>query len=264
MNKEAVDRAINNYYKLKNDYETPYNKKKNGIIRNKALSKSAKRRQFNRIRRKCINCNRGGGTIFSNENMILKAVCGNTAKPCKLNIEIKKGWYMQVSDMKDIILKDLENNKSEIIKTKLNYLFGYITETEVTEQFETAKYDYVVDQRIYASLEKKDDAVLSKNKEDISEIKASLYLYIDEFRQIIKNYFADTNVTYLRDANEVYISKIVPATERLRKIKYQQMRVDYNEEDDEYILIQEETTLEDTEMLLGNEGDYTKVISDIQ
>jgi len=263
MNKVAVDRAINNYYRLKHDYESPFNKKKEAIIRNKALSKGQKRDRFNRIRRKCINCNRAGGTIFSNKDKILKAVCGNTQHPCNLNIEIVKGSYMQVSDMKDIIFNDLENNKTEIIKTKLNYLFGYITEEEVTEQFEIAKIDYTVDKQIYTSLEKRVNDTLNKNKEEITEINTNMYLYIDEFRQIIKNYFEDNNGAYLRDANEVYISRIKPATERLRDIKYKQMGVEYDEEDDEYKLIQMATTLEDTEMILGDDDEYTKVISDI-
>jgi hypothetical protein len=41
------------------------------------------------------------------------------------------------------------------------------------------------------------------------------------------------------------------------------MGVEYDEEDDEYKLIQMATTLEDTEMILGDDDEYTKVISDI-
>ena len=263
MNKEAVASAINNYYKLKGDYENSINKQKLRIIKNDALNKQQKVAQFNRIRKKCINCKRPGGTIFSDKDRVLKAVCGNTERPCKLNIEIAKGEYIQITDMKDIIYNDLEKNKMEIIKTKLDYLFGYISEEEVTEKFEDAKVDYTGDKIIYTSLEKKDHEAKNKNRERHDELQQQLYLYIDEFRKIMKSYYSENNSMLLKDANEVYLSHILPISEQLRENKYSLMQVEYNEDDETYVLVQQLHTLEDTEITLGGDDTTARVVADV-
>tara|TARA_B100000073_G_scaffold341774_1_gene343650 strand:- start:966 stop:1760 length:795 start_codon:yes stop_codon:yes gene_type:complete len=260
MNKEEVAIAINNYYKLKGDYENSFYKQKLRIIKNDVLNKQQKRAQFNRIRKKCINCKRPGGTVFSDKGRVLKAVCGNAERPCKLNIEIAKGEYIQITDMKDIIYGDLEKNKMEIIKTKLNYLFGYITEDEVSDKFEEAKADYTGDKTIYTSLEKKDQAAKNQNKEQQHELRRQFYLYVDEFRKIMKMYYSENKATLLKDANEVYLSYILPISEQLRENKYRLMQVEYNEDDETYLLVQNLHTLEDTEIPLGGDNTSAKVV----
>ena len=262
MDKEAVDRAINNYYKLKKEYEDSLYKQKKRILKNTNLTKREKKEQFNRIRHKCINCKKGGGTVFTNKDRTLKAVCGNTKQPCKLNIEIKRGEYIQMNKMMDIIFNDLETNKTSIIKTKLELLFGYIDEETARSQFEENKDDYTSDHSIYTFLENSYNNIINKNKENLYEEKNKLYGFIDQFRTYIQQYYDETSPTYIREAVELYLSQIIPAVEKIRDYKYRVAKVEYDEEDEVYLLVQEPYSLEDTEMNLGEE--YTKVISDIR
>ena len=62
---ETVDNVVNEYYKLKNKYETEINNNKRRIINNKSLSNKEKRSEFQKLKPKCVNCHRPGGTIFS-------------------------------------------------------------------------------------------------------------------------------------------------------------------------------------------------------
>jgi hypothetical protein len=262
MDKETVDRAINNYYKLKKEYEDALYKQKKRILKNTDLTKREKKKQFNRIRHKCINCKKTGGTVFTNKDRILKAVCGNTKQPCKLNIEIKKGEYIQMNKMMDILFKDLETNKTSIIKTKLEFLFGYIDEEAAREKFEENKDDYAGDFSIYTFLENSYNNIINKNKENLYEENINLYGFIDQFRDHIRQYYDESNTTYIKEAVELYLTQIRPVVEKIREYKYRVMKVDYDEDEEVYILNQEPYSLEDTEMILGDEK--TKVISDIR
>ena len=61
----SFNEALNNYYQFKTLYETSYNKEKRDIINNKKLSWNEKRSEFQKLKKKCINCKRPVGTIFS-------------------------------------------------------------------------------------------------------------------------------------------------------------------------------------------------------
>ena len=76
----------------------------------------------------------------------------------------------------------------------------------------------------------------------------------------MKRYYSEKNSTLLKDANEVYLSYILPISEQLRENKYRLMQVEYNEDDDTYLLVQNLHTLEDTEITLGGGNTSAKVV----
>ena len=98
---ENLENALNEYYKLKSNYENENYKNKKVIMNNKELSKREKQREFQRLKPKCINCKRVGGTLFTNtikdkdddtkiKNIrTLKAICGVHENPCNLKIIIE-------------------------------------------------------------------------------------------------------------------------------------------------------------------------------
>jgi poly(3-hydroxyalkanoate) synthetase len=65
-NLSEVDIKMNEYYKLKNNYENTLNDLKKKIINNNQLSKKEKRQEFLTLKPKCINCKRHRGTIIKN------------------------------------------------------------------------------------------------------------------------------------------------------------------------------------------------------
>jgi hypothetical protein len=114
-NEISVNDAFNEYYKLKNKYETNYNKDKQKIIKSKTMSWKEKRSEFKQLKPKCINCLRPVGTIFSikhsgNSNddfRELKAICGSLTEPCTLNININAGVTYNIMDHIMIIIYDV-------------------------------------------------------------------------------------------------------------------------------------------------------------
>ena len=74
---------INKYYILKKKYEDTITNEKKKILKNNSLSSADKRLRFKEMGIKCINCKQKGGTIFTNNDNILKAVCGSSKQPLK-------------------------------------------------------------------------------------------------------------------------------------------------------------------------------------
>ena len=84
--------GINDFYKLKRDYESAIDKEVKKL--DKGLSIHEKRREFKKLKPKCIDCNRPVGTLFTikydkdQDGRILSAICGDRVDPCNLNINI--------------------------------------------------------------------------------------------------------------------------------------------------------------------------------
>jgi hypothetical protein len=92
----TVIEAINEFYRLKDKYESGYNKKYVLPIVKSKRSNNAKRVDFSRLPKpECINCKRNVGTIFTIKNDTKEDVrnfvakCGDIPDPCPLDIQIK-------------------------------------------------------------------------------------------------------------------------------------------------------------------------------
>ena len=70
-NTDFLDK-LEEYYKLKNNYETQLQEKKNAILNNDSLNKREKQEKYSKLKIKCINCNKKEGTIFENNQGTLK------------------------------------------------------------------------------------------------------------------------------------------------------------------------------------------------
>jgi hypothetical protein len=129
---------LNKYYKLKNKYLSQKNLLKNKIIAsNEPID--IKKKHYAKLKFKCVNCLKEGGTIFSETNKMLKATCGNVSNPCNLNIEIVKMESYFVNNYLKSLNSKINDLKNKIIHTKLDYFFKYIDEDKAVEVFEELK-----------------------------------------------------------------------------------------------------------------------------
>lgn len=250
----TVDEAINYYYALKNKYETNIQNKKDRIIENTLLSRKEKREKILQIEKKCILCKKEGGTVFSNKNRTLKAVCGSNP-PCSLNIEIKLGRTMSGDDSLKMFDEAIEADKLDIIKTKLDLLFNFITESEAIKKFEDYRVDFLNDSKIREELLIE---VLNETNNPDKQLKrealtVELYENILEVKRLVASYKSEEKSEYLTEAMETYTGKIVPLEAAIRKLKYNYNIVDIDLTDKIpiYNIIEKPYTLADIELLVS-------------
>jgi hypothetical protein len=169
---------------------------------------------------------------------MLKAVCASKT-PCNLNINIKRIRYENMRDVDIENDKVSENLKMRIIMTKLDYLFGINNnKDDIIDKFNELK------EKLSAVTEKQ--LVCNKNYGDIitginrdpllNDANGDLAIEIDELKKLYQEYKTDSEPSYLTEMIEKYITKILPLTETIRKLKYgyyEVERSDNNEDDEE-------------------------------
>lgn len=115
--KHDLQEAVNEYYQLKSTYERDTKKKH--------LSTA-----------KCVNCKKIGGTKFwKDDRGHLRAICGNSMKPCNLNIDILANLNETPYHI-ERTKASMNEIKQEIVKLKMDTIFGYISESESVKKFE--------------------------------------------------------------------------------------------------------------------------------
>ena len=248
LNKEA----ISNYYKLKFQYESKINDFKRKIIGNPSLTKKEKRSRFLKFIPKCIICKRNGGSIFSNKDRILKAVCG-ASPPCKLDIEIEHGEYTSREYAVKLLSENFEKLKTSIIRTKLDLLFNYIDESSAVKNFEEKKKELNEAGEMY-NFFLTDTLLITDNPTKFNNIETSttrLYLHIQELQILMKDFNTEQKEELINDAVELYKSKILPTADRIRNLKYAYNAVEYDENNNTYHLIQNPYTIVQLEKNIG-------------
>ena len=123
---EEVIQKMEEYYRLKSDYET-----KAKIYKEKSKPP------------KCIFCKRPGGSIFKTEviqgDRILLAYCNVKPDPCTTKIDIHTGKIeLYIDKMREYEYK-IKELKKNVILYKNDLLFGYISSSKIVERFNNIK-----------------------------------------------------------------------------------------------------------------------------
>ena len=192
-----VKSAVENYYKLKKQYED--NKTKLiEKIKSKEISKQKKIKEIRNAQFKCVNCGKEGGTIFKKDDNYLKAMCGNKTDPCKLNIKILSSMSLSENDIRET-QAEVNAAKQNIIKLKMDTLFGYITEEESIKNFEKnveiIKKNSVLEKTlsIYEMQNESKRVNLIKKKMD------TVYAEMASIRELLNEYGTTKNKRLLKD-----------------------------------------------------------------
>lgn len=241
--------AIDNYFKLKQKYEKQINDYIKKIRQNETLTKKEKRSLFKQFQPKCVNCKKPGGTLFTNKDRLLKAVCGS-AEPCKLDIEINEGKYANVISLDENYSKNVDAIKTKIIMTKLDFLFGYVAdETVAFDNFDKLRKNLGNYMQAQLLVQKKYDEVAHnpEKKEAIDRAQEKLYREIDDLKNIYKLYQDNPRSVYITDMVEKYINIIQPLADKIRDMKYVRTVIEVDnsndKQDNTFILVEKEYTL---------------------
>lgn len=248
MNNELIE-AMNNYYKLKQQYDNTVISQKNKILKNDNLSSKDKRRRFRQLVYKCINCKKNGGTIFTNTNGYLKAICGSDT-PCKLNIEIMKGKYTDLRDLNKEMTDQTDTLKIDIIRTKLMFLFNLMSEESSIDEFEYLRNELsFISKKKYDVLIRYNDIFNNKNKEnELRKNTIQLVHEVNKIKEIYNLYLHNNKDHNLKEIVDIYISVIIPIEEKIRDLKYAEEYIQEDEKNNTYELINKTYTISELEV----------------
>jgi hypothetical protein len=251
-----VKEALNNYFKLKLNYEKKIQQNKNSIIKNKRLSNRDKRSEFLKLKPKCISCDRPGGTIFKvryfpavdNEESHRQyiATCGIIVEPCNLNFKINVGKIACLPTILDDIQAEIKELKDDIINNKNKLLFGYLTAEEVLSKFDDLESELSGFSSLYEEyLLKYSELVDNKKKSDeLNEAIIDSVSKIEEIKGCIKKMNETNNTQFANDAANIYVTTLEPLLSKIRNLKYNETMVWHNEETNTCHLIQNKYSIE--------------------
>jgi hypothetical protein len=245
-NTDFLDK-LEEYYKLKNNYEIKLREKKNAILNNDSLNKREKQEKYSKLKMKCINCNKTGGTIFENNQGTLSAICGDKTNPCNLNIKIFRGKFVNVESLMDIFQEGVDEIKENIIKVKLNLLFGYENENITIQKFNTLKQELMQD--LESVMEYKtvfiEKTTNLDNKIEIHKETNKLFEEIELIKSTVQEFNETDNIQIIKDMIVRYTNNLLPLLIKLRELKYRYMAMEYNRYLNIYKLKKKIYTLED-------------------
>jgi hypothetical protein len=233
-----INDAIHGYYSFKEKYNSALEKRRqrlmnDPIINWKSLSSQQKTKRLAMIKPTCIVCKQEGGSIFTETDGKLKAICGNISQPCGFHIEVSRGKYASLETLMNESLEEVRATKDEIIRMKLDLLFMFINENELLEKFDAVQHKlqeqlkmYTEFRSYYLSVTDNDD--LRQDTEThtrvISEKVARIKEYMTEFRDSEWK-----NRSIIDDILVLYQTDIEPAYMKLRETKYIYSEVETNE-----------------------------------
>jgi hypothetical protein len=248
-NLSEVDIKMNEYYKLKNNYENTLNDLKKKILNNNQLSKKEKRQEFLSLKPKCINCKRPGGTIFKNlfeKNRILTATCGIINNPCNLDLRIQLGTYIPFKSVLEDLEKEIKETKNKIIDFKNKQLFDFISSEEALDGFNKFKdeineslllYETYLDEYLNITDNKNINSQIIIHQED-------LYSTIQSLNESILKFDETNDINFINDAVDIYIDSISVLVNDIRNLKFKESYVWFQEESNTFHLIQKKNSLE--------------------
>jgi hypothetical protein len=232
-NENKYEDVLNKYFKLKSEYtNNAYNIRNNyykGVLKNKKTSKTIPLPT-------CVRCKKKGGTIFSKKKDIYYAVCGNKNICFEIEIDTKSKTIRNIEESMNQSKTIVESRKDEIIKHKMDTLFGYINKEESSNVFikkvekyaiDTAKYEECLNKynNVFHNLEK--DELIQSNERAINEL-------IEEINVTNLKLSHDVNNRIIiHDLVELQI-KVANMSKEVMKIKYEtnEVSIKIDEKDD--------------------------------
>lgn len=213
--------ALNEYFRLKHQYETDFMNAKRTVFKSEPNKKIAKRTVLS-VKPKCIKCKRPVGTIFSKNEERYEAVCGDINNPCSLDIQIFPGSLTQFQVLFDIFKEDIDTVKDNIIKQKLDTLFNYTSEEQSVSLFKKELKVYNENSTMYKTyLDKYNELYNNEERDNIVKKKQThMFTMIEASRNLVEEYNKTNNYEFLKSAVDLQIRKIIPEARNIRMLKH--------------------------------------------
>ena len=226
---------LDEYYSLKNKYDTIIKEKKNSILHDDNISMKQKREKYNKLKFRCINCSRNVNTIFEINDGILSAVCGDKSSPCNLNIKINRGKYIDIRTLIDVFQEGVDDVKDEIISTKLDLLFGYSDESVTIKKFNELKKELTSDLEALAEYKTQfiDIIYNLKNKDSLKSKMEQFYRNVSTIKDTMKEFNETGIINLVKDVVSLYQTELKPLLIDINRLQYRKKAME--SDDNKYI-----------------------------
>lgn len=256
---DGISEKLNEFYKLKYEYDKKVHSHRNNIIKDKMLNMKQKQDKYRKMKVNCINCGRNVGTIFEHKEGILTSICGDKTAPCNLNIKINRGKYVSLEMLLDVFQTGVDEVKEKIITTKLDLLFGYEQESNTLEIFTGLKEELTQDLESLMEYKTKFIEIVTNldNKQILSTKMTMFYNKVSLIKSTVDEFNETGQIQLIKDMITLYDTELTPLLVDLRNLKYKYMAVEYELETDTHKLVRNVFTLQDMTIPFEN----PKVIS---
>tara|TARA_B100000902_G_C27297105_1_gene910638 strand:- start:701 stop:1462 length:762 start_codon:yes stop_codon:yes gene_type:complete len=253
MSLNEYQQNLEKFYKLKNKYNEKINREKAKLISNPDLSRKERKIKFNQNVYVCINCKNKGGTIFESNKDFYKVICGNTEKPCNINLYFKRIHKDLLDNLLIEQIDTLTKLKEKIIKIKLDYMLGFLTEEDSIVNFSTVKKELNDNYEKYREQLQNYVKITNntENIEDISNKNDEKIKYINEIKSKIEKYKFNNNSSEIKEIIEIYTNDLVKCIKELRELKYKNYYL-YTNIDNKHIMKKDLYSLMDLETQINN------------
>jgi hypothetical protein len=231
--KKNYAESLNEYFYLKNTYEVKLKKMKKTAYAS-GPSKKLAREAVLSVKPQCINCKRPVGTLFSRKDNKYTAICGDSATPCKLNIQIFNGGYANLTDQVELYKEGTDSLKDKIINLKLNTLFNYIEESISVRIFKKRIEEYNEDSSNFKLYLDKYNELYNNNDKKALIIKKqnSIFFLTEKIRGLLDEYVKTDNKEFLKVAVRMQVNELFPEVRNLRTLNNEIMEmIDINDKE---------------------------------
>jgi hypothetical protein len=156
------------------------------------------------------------------------AVCGNKTDPCNLHIDIFKGVGISSFEyMYTLLNEEVEDNKREIIKLKMNTIFNYMEEKDTAKKFKNVLKDYKTTEFIMNGyLENEKIRMLNPDiQSTLTKKMIAVQMSLKESRELITEYRKTGDRRIIQQVVEKHINEIVPDLKTIRSLKHPVMEI---------------------------------------
>jgi hypothetical protein len=254
--------SLNEYLRLKHSYETKSLKLKRSAFERGSSIKEGKRRA-RAVKPPCVSCGRNVGTIFTYKGSHYRANCGDSLKPCKLDIHIYSGSYIRFDQMLDIYKDDIQDGKQQIIVQKMDTLFKYISEDTSAKKFKEKLKNYTQTSEMQTKMMNEYNKIYNDTERDelIRKKIAEIYRIREDISKLLDEYKKSGNREIMIAAVEMYVKDLTPSIQNMRLIKYDSVFVETISEDPPVTkMISHEISDYSKDVLFGNPPQVMKFI----
>ena len=204
--KDSYKDVLNKYFKLKREY-----------------------RNMSNVEPGCVRCKRKGGTIFTKTKDIYYAVCGNSKVCFEIEINTKNKKINNLEDSMNRAKKKVEANQEDIIRHKMDTVFGYIHKQESSDVFMEKAKKYAANNTNYEECLNDFNHIYHNVERDdsIQNEELQMNIYLEEMNEINTALLSSTGESYdvlMHDLVKMQV-KVADMNKKLTRLKYEENNV---------------------------------------